>query len=129
ILKDDFQGIDLDFQTGFSQEGGGEETRFSALLGGNFNNDRSNVMLGVEYARREAVRQADRDFYVEGWNDPGTPGTEFFLGQSYFSPAFGNAPSQAAVDAVFANQPPGSVPAAGPFYMNDDNTVFFRGDG
>ena len=33
---------------------------------------RGNLMVGAEWAERNAVFQTDRDFIVEGWNDPGT---------------------------------------------------------
>src|SRR6185369_5030471 len=36
ILKKNFQGLSLDLQTGRTQEGDGEETRVSALMGTNF---------------------------------------------------------------------------------------------
>ena len=30
VLKSDFEGVDMDFQTGMTQEGDGNETRFTA---------------------------------------------------------------------------------------------------
>ena len=73
-LKRDFEGLALDAQYGITEEGDGAETRISALVGGNFGDGRGNVMVGLELARRDAVLQQDRDFYVEGWNDPFTTG-------------------------------------------------------
>ena len=45
-----------------TQEGDGNETRFTTLLGVNGEGGNSNVMLGVEWYKREAVYQKDRDF-------------------------------------------------------------------
>ena len=58
VLRDDFEGVDMDFHTGVTAEGDGEETRFSTLLGINGESGNSNVMLGVEWYRREAVTRS-----------------------------------------------------------------------
>ena len=65
VLRDDFEGVEMDFHTGVTAEGDGEETRFSTLLGVNGEGGNSNVMLGVEWYRREAVYQIDREFFTE----------------------------------------------------------------
>ena len=65
VLRDDFEGVDMDFHTGVTAEGDGEETRFSTLLGINGESGNSNVMLGVEWYRREAVYQIDREFFTQ----------------------------------------------------------------
>jgi outer membrane receptor protein involved in Fe transport len=72
VLKRDFEGVDFNVQYGASQEGDGQETLVSALFGSNFAGGEGNVMLGFDYARREIVMGRDRDWVVEGWNDPGT---------------------------------------------------------
>ena len=69
VLRDDFEGVEMDFQTGVTAEGDGEETRFTTLLGVNGESGDSNVMLGVEWYNREAVCQRDREFYRNGWAD------------------------------------------------------------
>ncbi len=47
ILRDDFEGVDFDVQTGITQEGDGAETRFSVLFGGDVSEGRGNIMLGA----------------------------------------------------------------------------------
>jgi iron complex outermembrane recepter protein len=125
-LREDFEGVAFDLQTSGTDAGGGEETRVSALLGGNFVDDRGNAMVGVEWAQREAVRTLDRDFYIDGFRDPGTlaggPST-----YSRFDIDGLNPPNQAAVDALFPGVAPGTVnvtPGAGPL-----NNLFFNDDG
>src|SRR5262249_45526064 len=49
ILKKDFEGVDMDFQSGVTQQGDGAETRFTSLLGVNSDNHKGNVMLGIEW--------------------------------------------------------------------------------
>jgi len=119
-LKRDFEGIALDAQSSITEEGDGAETRISALLGGNFSDGRGNIIAGAEFAKREAVAQADRDFYVNGWNDPGTTaaGLTGFSSYSPVSPAM--APSQAAVNDIFGTQ----VSRTTNFWFNRDGTLF-----
>lgn len=72
ILKRDFEGMEFSTQYGMSQEGDGEEVLINGLFGSNFSGDRGNVMLGLDYARRETIFGRDRDWVVAGWDDPGT---------------------------------------------------------
>ncbi len=76
IMKKNFQGLSLNAQTMVTEQGGGQETSASALVGGNFADDRGNAMLGITYTHRDALMAADRDFYVDGWRDKNTPGGE-----------------------------------------------------
>jgi iron complex outermembrane receptor protein len=131
ILRDDFEGIDIDLQTGIASEGDGEETRVSMLFGANTADERGNLMVGAEWSEREQVRNVDRDFIRAGWLDPGSSTGTGNIAATYWNPpncaGFGAAgcPSQAAVDQVLADvAAPGTAPRAGNFYLNDDGTVF-----
>jgi len=124
-LKRDFQGVALDLQSGITQAGDGNETRFSAVLGANLADGRGNVLFGAEWARRGAVQQRNRDFFRKAWADPGTPGGEGggdLRNVSSYVPNPVNLPSQAMVDAIFADGPPVSNATA--FYVNPDGTLF-----
>ena len=125
ILKKDFEGVDMDFQSGVTQEGDGQETRFTSLLGVNGADGHSNVMLGVEWYDRGAVLLKDRDFYLNGYFDKGSDATGFIQMPGY-SPASavlgvgnvnsGGLPTQAAVDQIFSANPTqyaGYFPCAG----------------
>jgi iron complex outermembrane receptor protein len=140
VLKSDFEGVEMDFQTGTTAEGDGEETRFSSLLGLNSESGNGNVMLGVEWYKRAAVYQVDREFFRDSWVDPANQ-TGGFLQYSAYSPGTvtvpaggpGNAaapiayaanrPSQAGIDTLFA--PYGVAP--GTVRPTDD--IFFQTDG
>lgn len=111
ILKDNFEGIEFDFQTGVTAEGDGEEQRFSTLLGMNSADNRGNIMIGLDWTKRAGIYQKDRDFYVNGWNDPSNPGGGFINPGSYGAGQTpGNAPSQDAVDTMWAQYIPGYQP-------------------
>ncbi|HEY3516460.1 MAG TPA: TonB-dependent receptor plug domain-containing protein, partial [Gammaproteobacteria bacterium] len=117
VLKDDFEGVEMDFSSAMTAEGDGNETRFTSLLGVNGEGGNGNVMLGVEWYKRDEVLQRDREFYRHGWEDQ-TNQTGGFLNATGFSPGQVtintsnitlnqavlplNRPTQAAVDAVFA---------------------------
>ena len=74
ILKDDFEGFDVDFQTGMTTEGDSEESRISAVLGTNFSDGRGNVTVGFETYKREQALEVDHEVYQE-WNaSPDTRG-------------------------------------------------------
>lgn len=68
ILKDDFEGLEIRTSYGETMdEGDLEETTFELLYGGNFDNGRGNLVVGVEVNDREGVIRADRDHINEGW--------------------------------------------------------------
>jgi len=134
ILKEDFEGVELDFQSGITAEGDGEESRFTTLIGMNADDGRGNVMLGVEWYNREIVWQRDRDFYMEGWYDPQTTAGGFLMPAGFSFGAGAPRPTQEAVDAVFAEYgiAPGTVnvsadpdrPVVNEIYFNPDGSPF-----
>ena len=122
-LRRDFEGIDINYQTGTTEAGDGEETRFDVLIGGNFAESRGNAMFSVGYANREPAWQMNRDFFMDGFNDPGTPANYPRIDYPYYTPAATNLPNQAVVNQVLgatANQS-----RTVDFYTNPlDGTVF-----
>jgi outer membrane receptor protein involved in Fe transport len=74
ILRDDFEGFEVDAQYGLTEQGDNQESQVSALIGGNFGDGRGNAMAGVAWSQRAGALQKDRDFYTRGWNDPLTNG-------------------------------------------------------
>ena len=77
ILKKNFEGLDVDAHYGITEQGDGSEQRISALMGMNSSDGRGNVMFSVDWTKRDAVYQKDRDFYVDGWRDTSNPGGDF----------------------------------------------------
>lgn len=134
ILKDDFEGLDVDYQTSQTLEGDGSENRFSVLVGTNAADGRGNVMVSLDWFRREQVMQRDRDFYIKGWQDPDNGGGGFMHMASYgagegFIAGGQNLPSQAAVDSLFPQAPAGTVGPSSEFRFNQDGTIFVTQQG
>ena len=62
ILKDEFEGLELETRYEESFEGGAERPSFDATWGMNFAGGRGNVMVGGMYEDRKPVFARDRDF-------------------------------------------------------------------
>jgi outer membrane receptor protein involved in Fe transport len=120
-MKRNFQGLSLNVQTSLTEEGGGEETSVSALVGGNFADGRGNAMLGISYTERHELMASERKFYTDGWRDPNTPGGEGIPFSNIEFP--GNAPSAAAFAAIFGT---GRNYAGEEVYVNPDGTLFLN---
>ena len=98
ILKDDFEGIQLDASHELSAAGWDANTTNVAITaGGNFADGRGNVVVSASYTNREALFQGDRDFSSFTYRDPGTGnGADGFIlagsanipGGGFFSPNF-----------------------------------------
>ncbi|MEL6826983.1 MAG: TonB-dependent receptor [Pseudomonadota bacterium] len=85
ILKDDFEGVEINSKYRFSEEGDGElwgdseVYSISALIGSNLDDGRGNVALAVDYTDRKGVLLGDRDYSefgvstANGPNEGGAP--------------------------------------------------------
>jgi iron complex outermembrane receptor protein len=132
ILKDDFEGFDVDFQTGMTQEGDSEESRLSAILGTNFSDGRGNVTIGFETYRREEALESDHDIYKEWYARPDTTGFLFNQGINGYACNGPECPNPATVNALFSDRPAGTFVfnPNGPqtvgrgFHFSPDGTVF-----
>ena len=122
-LRQHFSGAEVSYQHGETTHGDGATEHVSALLGGNFAEDRGNMVLAIEYSERGVVHGADRPFFAnirelarppEGIIPAGT---------------FGTAPTIGAVNSVLAGYP-GTTPIAGSgayngsLGVNTDGTIF-----
>src|SRR5690606_19632245 len=79
ILRDDFEGFDLDLQHGATQEGDGEESRVAIVMGTNFADGRCNVILVVEKYNRKVTLEFNHDRYRARMADPRVHGSFVFL--------------------------------------------------
>src|SRR6202158_5847400 len=93
-LRQHVSGAEVSYQHGETTHGDGATEHVTALLGGNFAEDRGNMVLAIEYSERGVVHGADRPFFAnirqlarppEGIIPAGT---------------FGTAPTIAAVNRV-----------------------------
>jgi iron complex outermembrane receptor protein len=124
-LKRNFEGASLNFRSGITEAGDGEENSVSALLGANLGEGRGNAMLGLEWTKREAALAAERPFFSDSWYDPGAPGTLIRLNATSYEPnsAAGGLPSQTAVNNLYPNRS-GDVLRTSPFFLNSNGTLF-----
>src|SRR5215471_9444878 len=74
VLKKNFEGVQVNAQSGISEQGDGNESTVNGLLGASFADGRGSVMIGADYTKRDIIMSKDRDWVVRGWNDPGTTG-------------------------------------------------------
>lgn len=65
ILKDDFEGLELNVQGGIAGEADGETLQFSGLFGRNFADGRGNLTIGIDGFLREEIRYGDRSFIAD----------------------------------------------------------------
>lgn len=60
ILKRDFDGFEINVQTGISGEGDADESSIDMTLGNTF--EKGNIVVNAQYTKRGDASQADRDF-------------------------------------------------------------------
>ncbi|MEQ1724941.1 MAG: TonB-dependent receptor [Sphingopyxis sp.] len=121
ILKDDFEGLDL--RATYSNtipETDAREYQISGTVGGNFADDRGNIVFSAEYSNRQGLIKAQRAFAAQATSTTGTFPTGRYT-QSGTNPI-----SQAAIDALFLSYgvPVGSGPNGTLLGFNSDRTLF-----
>ena len=62
ILKKDYEGFEVDAQTGTSTEFDGNRYQLSAVGGTNFSDGRGNVNFSVQYSRQDKLECGERDW-------------------------------------------------------------------
>lgn len=62
ILKDDFEGVQLDVVGGLSGEGDAESFAVDATFGKNFDNDKGNIVLALSYEDEAELKIGDRSW-------------------------------------------------------------------
>jgi len=76
VLDDSFQGIDLGSQLSQSSQSDGRERQLDLLVGGNFADDRGNMVAYASWYDREQVLQAARDYTRNNFaTNPGARGS------------------------------------------------------
>lgn len=60
VLKDDFEGAEIDFRTSMSSKGDAETNVLSGLFGKNFADGRGNVVLALQSSSTAGLRAGDR---------------------------------------------------------------------
>ncbi len=137
VLKKNFEGAQIDVQTGQTAESDGETLAVDLTMGGNFADDRGNMVLTLSFDDRDRIFAGDRPFSQVAFGPDLQPQGSGTIPEGRYDRTLANLPSQAAIDAVFGTYgvAPGSVAANGNLGFNTDGTLFsitgthnYRGD-
>lgn len=112
-LKKNFQGFQVDAQSGISQVGDDQEDQVSALMGGNFADDKGNAMLALTWARRGDVQGTNHGWVQSAYNDPTVPGGPPPLQEYYAPPGSPNLPPNSFLSPVSTG-----------YYVDQNGSVF-----
>ncbi|HEY8518514.1 MAG TPA: TonB-dependent receptor [Gammaproteobacteria bacterium] len=118
ILKNDFEGATIDVRYGETFEGDGSELTVSGLIGTNINDGRGNIMVGIEHSDRGIVRQIDRDWRLDDFANPNILGNGIWFSNTFITSP-GNPPSQAAIDQIYDQLPPGTISPLAEIWINE----------
>ena len=97
ILKDDYQGIDVEAMGGQYTEGDGETYSLSLGMGGNFADGRGNAMFYARYDEQGRMMARDRA--------PHTGSDVFYYGY-YYGAAYGAPYDSFVLDPAYSSYPP-----------------------
>jgi outer membrane receptor protein involved in Fe transport len=134
-LRSNFEGMDLQFRTGITEEGDGRENRVSLLLGSSLADGKGNAMLGMEWTRRGEVLAIDRAFYRNALKDELTGATSNARMTAFqYEPSVtgmsttSRAAFQAAANSLYPGRPAGyDVPITSTqFVVDNDGTLYKR---
>jgi len=129
-MKRDFEGVQFGIQYGVTEQEDGETVAADVTMGGNFADDRGNAVVALSYDDRKEVLAGARPFGEVSLSRILTPSGSGTVPDG--SVSWGaNAPTQAALDAVFAGYgvAAGVVPPAATIGINPNGTVFSFGRG
>jgi iron complex outermembrane recepter protein len=121
-MRKHFSGVELSYQYGVTTHGDGPQTSISVIMGGNFDDQRGNAVLDLEYNERGIVQGADREPFAH--QGDGYPTAD--AGQSFNAAEFGGNISISALNGLLA-QYPGTKPISGT--GNYDGWIGFNHDG
>lgn len=123
--KRNFQGLALDAQYNVSAQGDGGVADLSGAIGSNFADGRGNAVFAASYTHRNTVGYQSRSFFRENQG-----GTDFRIPTGAYTTG-SNAPSQAAIDRVFAGYgiAAGTVARNSALSFNADGTLFSASNG
>ena len=131
ILKKDFQGLDIDAQTGISNQEDAWNYRVRALAGQNFADGRGNITAVAEFTKTDGLVGTSRPVYSGdlGFLAPTTPGkfsTVLTPANSVPQVNFGGVP---LVDDVFFSPPIFGVPNTALGVTNPSGQLLAWGNG
>lgn len=114
ILNDSFEGVQFDAQYGETDRNDGQTESYSLTIGGNFDDDRGNMVLSLSRSTRSTIFNAAREFSaISGGSGTSPLGSTVFDGN--------NLPDLDTVRDYFDSDSLGNT---GQFGFNNDGTLF-----
>lgn len=113
ILNENFEGIQFDAQYGQTDRDDGATESYSLTVGGNFADDKGNMVLSLGRSTRETIFNAARPFSAVSGASTTSP-----LGSTILDA--GNRPSAAFMESYFGTP----VGPGGQLGFNDDGSIF-----
>lgn len=114
IYKKDFEGVELDFQSGASKEGDGEETIAGLTMGTSVADGKGSLMAHLGYSDQGSVYSRDRDATkIDQYSDA-----------SYWGSADSSSDFFRAITPYYSSFAP-----SGRFYRPDSSSYTFDADG
>jgi outer membrane receptor protein involved in Fe transport len=138
ILKDDYEGLNVNVSGGISGEGDAENYSLSAIYGTNFADDRGNIAIAVDYTTREALTHGERSWSRNNGvaSDDQNPALRFQTGEidaantpnfsRFYSPSTAFASTDPPCDLFGYNYCYGFHPVGMPILTADDFTNLWR---
>lgn len=126
ILNENFEGVQIDAQYGETDRSDGITQSYSLTVGGNFAEDRGNMVISLGRSTRAQIYNGARDWAAISGASGTTP-----LGSTNFDAS--NAPSQAFINTYFgaptvcpttANPAAVCIANSGQFGFNNDGSLF-----
>ena len=114
--KEFFEGVETYVEAGDTSEGDANFWEAGVVGGAVGNEGRTRALLAMSYTDRSALRGEDRDFF--SFAIPSS-----FIGQGVYRSG-GNAPQQAAVNALFQSYGVAGTPQTDRLGANDDGSLF-----
>lgn len=120
IMRKDFEGFDINTGYFITEEEDGQQVSFDVTYGGQFADGKGRAVFNASYYDREAMYKGARSFSAEATSLTGSfPGGNWSPGS--------NAPTQAAVDALFGPNSCNANGGSAGFGFNPDGTPFCTG--
>ncbi len=101
IMKEHFEGAQLDAQASINEEGDNLEYQYSGIVGANIADDRGNVSMAFSYTERQDAKRKDHKWYRDEWKRTTVGGDQFFApyaGITFSDPT--NVPSVDVANSV-----------------------------
>jgi outer membrane receptor protein involved in Fe transport len=138
IMKDDYEGLNVNLSGGMSGEGDAENLSVSAIYGTNFADNRGNIAFAVDYVTREPLLHGERSWSRNNGvaNDDQNPALRFQSGEidaantpnfaRFYAPSTAFASTDPPCDLFDYNYCYGFHPVGMPILSADDFTNLWQ---